>query len=489
MLSARHFYGSNIEFLRRNERGGNYMPLSQGTHFHEQYETNAHLRERTTPSSEPDSRGTPTPRKRVPVACERCRKRKIKCSGNEGESGSCVNCKNAGQSEQCKFMRVQSYEAAALHLRTWPAQQQQHHHRYSPYSHPLRYTPVPAARYSPSNSMPFPSVNSPVDYGGYGASSPNVEWSRAPFVNQYAPFGEEDDSNLYSTQPPPYILPNTDPMTISASSACYANSYVVRQQSGSLWPDTQQPLSQQGSQMSNQTYAVPTDASQSPLQALGITSNRTAERTLPAPTVRASAYMPAPVTNIDATLLTSSTDRQSTSWSHDTSTTPPVLSSQVETANGQDHVSERRSAAYRLQELAYGHIPMCDDMSATGLQSHTPGTLHEETNPSVEPPTQGSSRTCRRTFSHDSPRSGTDNVTASYGYTNGLAGRNLQVRSSSGHLSNGVLYCRTQPPVSRRESAPGDCSPGTVTSVDCSNCPTESARSSVTSISNSSSGY
>lgn len=338
--------------------------------------------------------------------------------------------------------------------------------------------------------MPFSSVHSPVDYGGYGASSPNVEWSRAPYVNQYAPFGEEDDTNLYSTQPPPYILPNTDPMTISASSGCYANSYVVRQQSGPMWSDSQQTLPQQGSQMSNQAYTVSNDASHSPLQALGITSNGPAERTLPAPTVRASAYMSAPVTNMDATLLTGSTDRQPTSWSNETSTTPPHLSNQVDNINDQDRVSERRSGAYRLQELAYGHIAMCDSLSATALQSHAPGTLNENSNPSVEPVAQGpSQRTCRRTFSHDSPRSETENVAATYGYTNALAGRNLQVRSSSGHLSNGLLYCRTQPPVSRRESAPGDCSPGTVTSGDCSNCPTESARSSVTSISNSSSAY
>ncbi|PSR83937.1 hypothetical protein BD289DRAFT_275522 [Coniella lustricola] len=51
-----------------------------------------------------------TPRKRIAVACGRCRKRKIRCSGDPGGGQPCVNCKNAG-AEQCLFLRVQSQEA------------------------------------------------------------------------------------------------------------------------------------------------------------------------------------------------------------------------------------------------------------------------------------------------------------------------------------------------------------------------------------------
>ena len=39
------------------------------------------------------------------LKCMRCRKRKIRCSGDPGQGMPCNNCKNAG-SEQCRFLRV-----------------------------------------------------------------------------------------------------------------------------------------------------------------------------------------------------------------------------------------------------------------------------------------------------------------------------------------------------------------------------------------------
>ncbi|KAM7194235.1 hypothetical protein V8F33_007381 [Rhypophila sp. PSN 637] len=44
-------------------------------------------------------------RKRIAVACGRCRKRKIRCSGDPGNGTACSNCKNAGVDE-CLFLRV-----------------------------------------------------------------------------------------------------------------------------------------------------------------------------------------------------------------------------------------------------------------------------------------------------------------------------------------------------------------------------------------------
>ncbi|KAI9162936.1 transcriptional regulatory protein [Paramyrothecium foliicola] len=49
-------------------------------------------------------------RKRIAVACGRCRKRKIRCSGDDGSGQPCTNCKNAGF-EPCQFLRVSSQEA------------------------------------------------------------------------------------------------------------------------------------------------------------------------------------------------------------------------------------------------------------------------------------------------------------------------------------------------------------------------------------------
>lgn len=62
---------------------------------------------RTSPLNDNGSdKGDQQPRRRIGLACSRCRKRKIKCSGDIGGAG-CQNCKNAG-AEECNFLRVNS---------------------------------------------------------------------------------------------------------------------------------------------------------------------------------------------------------------------------------------------------------------------------------------------------------------------------------------------------------------------------------------------
>ncbi|TQS38530.1 hypothetical protein Golomagni_00961 [Golovinomyces magnicellulatus] len=46
-------------------------------------------------------------RRRIPIACGRCRKRKIRCSGDAGNGKQCTSCKRAG-ADQCEFLRVSS---------------------------------------------------------------------------------------------------------------------------------------------------------------------------------------------------------------------------------------------------------------------------------------------------------------------------------------------------------------------------------------------
>ncbi|KAI2465395.1 hypothetical protein F4781DRAFT_424813 [Annulohypoxylon bovei var. microspora] len=68
---------------------------------------------RTTTMMDRDLDSESQPRKRIAVACGRCRKRKIRCSGDPGNGLPCTNCKNAGY-EPCLFLRVSSTET---HLR------------------------------------------------------------------------------------------------------------------------------------------------------------------------------------------------------------------------------------------------------------------------------------------------------------------------------------------------------------------------------------
>ncbi|KAJ1326218.1 hypothetical protein MN608_07663 [Microdochium nivale] len=66
------------------------------------------MRTSTMSEREAESENT-APRKRIAVACSRCRKRKIRCSGDPGNGGACTNCKNASY-EPCMFLRVHSTE-------------------------------------------------------------------------------------------------------------------------------------------------------------------------------------------------------------------------------------------------------------------------------------------------------------------------------------------------------------------------------------------
>ncbi|KAF5639597.1 transcriptional regulatory [Fusarium sp. NRRL 25303] len=91
----RRFGPSRVNIFSYPERRGAAYPIHPDT--------------RTTIMSERDDDVTPQ-RKRIAVACGRCRKRKIRCSGDAGNGVPCTNCKNAGH-EPCQFLRVSSHEA------------------------------------------------------------------------------------------------------------------------------------------------------------------------------------------------------------------------------------------------------------------------------------------------------------------------------------------------------------------------------------------
>ncbi|KAF2494177.1 hypothetical protein BU16DRAFT_66826 [Lophium mytilinum] len=55
------------------------------------------------------------PRRRIAVACARCRKRKIRCSGDPGNGLGCDNCRGSGADiSQCQFNRVGSGDACIV---------------------------------------------------------------------------------------------------------------------------------------------------------------------------------------------------------------------------------------------------------------------------------------------------------------------------------------------------------------------------------------
>ncbi|KAK8173371.1 hypothetical protein IWX90DRAFT_139273 [Phyllosticta citrichinensis] len=75
---------------------------------------------RSLPTS--DTQDTPSRRQRISVACARCRKRKIRCSGDPGDGSGCQNCRTAGADiSHCQFNRVGSGPIQGLSVLTYPS--------------------------------------------------------------------------------------------------------------------------------------------------------------------------------------------------------------------------------------------------------------------------------------------------------------------------------------------------------------------------------
>ncbi|KAL7796121.1 hypothetical protein V8C37DRAFT_414414 [Trichoderma ceciliae] len=139
-----------------------------------------------------------TQRKRIAVACMRCRKRKIRCTGDSGNGQPCLNCKNAGF-EPCQFLRVSSHET---HLKN-----EQYSYsldvarnfqaRGSSIVPPIPTTPLPSS-YPETMHMPSGEALSYRNGSAYAYGSkyyPVSGWSN----------GYVDDSNIeYSVYPQSY---------------------------------------------------------------------------------------------------------------------------------------------------------------------------------------------------------------------------------------------------------------------------------------------
>ncbi|KAM3459680.1 hypothetical protein BB8028_0004g06490 [Beauveria bassiana] len=131
------------------------------------------------------SQGGDPERKRVVVACLRCRKRKIRCSGDDGNGGSCTNCKNANEPE-CRFMRVQAGSLAEM-------RKKEHEKRMAAaatvntFSYDLdacrQYQSRGAASMGPNMSVSAPPAHSSV----YGASSTSAFGGPSNVMYNWAP--------------------------------------------------------------------------------------------------------------------------------------------------------------------------------------------------------------------------------------------------------------------------------------------------------------
>ncbi|KAF2471059.1 uncharacterized protein BDR25DRAFT_286461 [Lindgomyces ingoldianus] len=128
-------------------------------------------------------------RRRIAVACARCRKRKIRCSGDPGNGTGCQNCRSSGiDLNQCQFHRVGSQNAADvitnLNVAQGLASMANSNNMipiYNAVSSAIYPRALPAGHYPHINTksvfpqawtIPYPEETSPVE--AYGLDSSNA---------------------------------------------------------------------------------------------------------------------------------------------------------------------------------------------------------------------------------------------------------------------------------------------------------------------------
>ncbi|PGH33998.1 hypothetical protein GX50_03145 [[Emmonsia] crescens] len=207
----------DLQFCRHSTRGMSY-PVSHSLRGDAQQELAGGYSNRICSTAEPEVKGSGTSaRRRIQVACGRCRKRKIRCSGDTG-NGQCTNCRNAG-TQSCQFLRVNSFNthAKSNYSSSWPY----------PAAGALGGPYVSSAGYetqatSRINSISIQSMTPTFPLHSksqcaYEQATQFAPFSRSPYISA-CPINYEGDSASYSMSSPPYMLPSTD--SAGGSSYC-----------------------------------------------------------------------------------------------------------------------------------------------------------------------------------------------------------------------------------------------------------------------------
>ncbi|KAH8687685.1 hypothetical protein BGZ60DRAFT_13871 [Tricladium varicosporioides] len=114
-MITRPFYDNDEPTFRRYSNRGHAYPLSHDRElppapspYHGSRDQSSHETRNNNHALDQDN--STRPRSRIAVACGRCRKRKIKCSGDANNGQPCSSCNAAGV-DNCQFLRVSSREA------------------------------------------------------------------------------------------------------------------------------------------------------------------------------------------------------------------------------------------------------------------------------------------------------------------------------------------------------------------------------------------
>ncbi|PLN80522.1 hypothetical protein BDW42DRAFT_111070 [Aspergillus taichungensis] len=396
-----------------------------------------------SPSQDSDGKTRNSTRRRIQVACNRCRKRKIKCSGDAGDGQGCTNCRMSGN-HNCQFLRVNS---SALQTKTsgWPypivgpgMSPSQRYGLYPPVNHPGLRT----ASFSRPSGYDLGTVDS------------QQQLSRASFTDPLA--GYEIGSSAYQPQTSTYMVPGTPQGDLAdlcgfswASKTWSPSLHASRGANGTVYPDqesenlapTAYPYMFSGP--GSQSVDLPPAAQVIPSMP---SENQGVDRTLPSPTSQNSMQMglPASITSPEPMMgMTHAPDHRGTNaWTTKCINSNRIRTSHQSTNEGAFTTSPARTKPIpsTAQELGLGFVPTSSPLISAG----GPFAPLYSVDPGDELRSNGHGRVAR-TFSHDAQRLfPTESGSDLYGYSSS----EKRHRSTSGNsdsvatLINGFPYTR-----------------------------------------------
>ncbi|KAE8133971.1 hypothetical protein BDV38DRAFT_173104 [Aspergillus pseudotamarii] len=397
-------------------------------------------------------------RRRIPVACNRCRKRKIKCSGDIGDGQGCSNCRSSGNTH-CQFLRVNS-SMLQTKATGWPYSFMNGtlslaHQRQGTYISSVA-TRQELLSANPSNFR-VTSLSRPPPAFCISSTEPQQSYSRPGFGQDHMANYDEDPSAAYGSQPAAYGVPTILPQGalgdyygVPWSRTCHSGLSVTR---GGLLPDHE---AQGTFHHSDYAYIMSAPGTQStdtgfvPSMVALSSAGQEADRTLPTPSGRNQLQS-------GLSVLPTSSDAISGLPQQDCRVGHPWTPKAIITANSarsmKQYTPEPFNAAplnrakpppSNTQEMVLGYSPMTSASASSPLMPScgtftrlNPANSGEELQRSEEAP-------MRRPILTESARlSLVEDSSTIYGYCSSER-RKGPKPGTSGMLMNGLPY--TRPP-------------------------------------------
>ncbi|KAI4286839.1 MAG: hypothetical protein L6R35_003906 [Caloplaca aegaea] len=207
-----HNHAETVEF-----HGHSNQPYDNSSIYPSRESPRVYPMNRASPLQDQGSeKGEQQPRRRIGLACSRCRKRKIKCSGDIGGTG-CQNCKTA-QADECNFLRVNSTDVLPTTNGTIDVSYFPNNNAVSLPGNTGRTNGGMGSMYPNSNGMMHPpasfSGNSHANRNGSCNGqhySPLISRHAHPSVAHTYNFSNADDHMFdHYAQAPHYLLPAQD---------------------------------------------------------------------------------------------------------------------------------------------------------------------------------------------------------------------------------------------------------------------------------------